>query len=88
MKAEKRKHSQIKMPGSNLISTQIKVKSGDKYSNELINIIKNMKKWEKHKKWPLRLECRGASYRIKYPEPGSRLASWNINVPSLDHVSD
>ena len=66
----------------------MKGESRDKYSNELINIIKNMKKWEKHKKCTLRLECRGASYRIKYPEPGSRLASWNINVPSLDHVRE
>ena len=35
----------------------------------------------------LRLKCRGSSYSIKYPEPGSRLVTWNINVPSLAHVS-
>ena len=34
-----------------------------------------------------RLKCRGSSYSIKYPEPGSRLVTWNINVPSLAHVS-
>jgi len=34
-----------------------------------------------------KLKCRGASYSIKYPEPGSRVATWSINVPSLAHSS-
>ena len=60
-----------------------------KVSKKLVfkNVTK-MKQGETHKQCSPRLQCRGASYSVKYPEPGSRLASWNINVPSLAHVSD
>jgi len=33
------------------------------------------------------LQCSGASFSVSYPDPGSRIVFWNLNVPKLAHSS-